>query len=162
MGHRKSIFGCQSLLIKLVSPLAAQLGIYFSNRNNSNVAPPWGTCLRANFWGWKEKKAQHVVRIEHMTCLCWGVCTTAGLQSLPWRSLLLLQEMTAGMVIYRKLKKSLKGGNKPNLTLPFHFQWHNPQSMLTIFLYSPPTKKLDILILCIKVNVLSLWYNRCL
>ena len=97
-----------------------------------------------------------------MTSLLWGVCTTAGLQPLPWRSQLLLQEMTAGMVINRKLKNSLKGGRKPN-SLPFHFQWHNPQSMLTIFLYCPPPKKkFDILFLCIKVNALSLWCNRCL
>ena len=69
--------------IKLASPQAAQLGIFY--RKISNVAPLWGTWLRTHYWLDREekKKAQHPTGFESMTSLPWGICSTAVLHPLP-------------------------------------------------------------------------------
>ena len=48
----------QTVLNKLVSTQAAQLGNYFLNRKNTTGAHPQGTCLRTHYWGKKEQKSQ--------------------------------------------------------------------------------------------------------
>ena len=77
-------FFAQSTCIKIASPQAARIRIFF-------IGKPvvWhlleGSELRTHFWeDGKEKKAQHWAWFEPMTSLLWGMPSTAVLQLLPW------------------------------------------------------------------------------
>ena len=55
------------MLIKLVLPQAAQLGIKLFCRKNSNASPPRGTCFKDTLLRIEEEKSKQVVGIKPTT-----------------------------------------------------------------------------------------------